>query len=82
MTFNSFRPANRYFTCDPKCPERKPGCQDRCKKHQEEKAKYAADKARDDAARNKRVILTDSATRRVNKAVMRRKRTTGYKMFG
>ena len=82
MSPNAFHPTNRYFTCDPKCPERKPGCQDRCKKHQEEKAKYAADKARYEAARNKRLVLTDAASKRANKAVLRKKRTTGYKMFG
>ena len=39
---------NRYrtvFDCPPNCPDRKPGCQDRCKTHAEQKARYEALKA-------------------------------------
>lgn len=35
-----WRPKNGIFKCPPDCPRRKPGCQDRCEQHKEQKAKH------------------------------------------
>lgn len=35
---------NSFFSCEPNCPKRKPGCQDSCKRHQEQRARYDARK--------------------------------------
>ena len=35
-----WRTHNHDFTCEPKCPNRKPGCQDHCEKHNRERAEH------------------------------------------
>ena len=45
MSNTPWRTGNRYFNCEPNCPNRKPGCQDHCKKHIEEKARWEQVKA-------------------------------------
>ena len=40
MSNHPWRRMTHIFTCEPDCPERKPGCQDHCEKYIREKAEH------------------------------------------
>lgn len=40
MSKHPWRAGFRMFNCPPKCPDRKPGCQDKCEQHIREKENW------------------------------------------
>lgn len=73
-----WRTKSRYFHCEPDCPRRKPGCQDHCEQHAQDRANYDADMAtdREDKAVDGYVARAVGANK--NDAAIRGKNFNGY----
>ena len=76
MTFNKSRSV---FTCEPNCPERRPGCQDHCEKHQRELAEHLRLKALERQRREVDCYISDNKAKKYNARVKSKKGFVGYK---
>ena len=65
------------FTCKG-CPDRFPGCHDKCEKYRTEKAKHEARRAQDAARRAVDSGLREQRTAAVNKAMRHRRKGKKY----
>ena len=74
-----WRTRNSYFQCVPNCADRKPGCQDHCKRHAESRRKYDADR---EAAKLEELVdryVIDTIDKNRNASAIRDKERSMYR---
>ena len=76
---SKFNGSRYFFDCPPNCEGRKPGCQDHCKRRQEQKAEWDKLKAADRQRRDIDNYVISSVAKKYYERVNKQKRDSQYR---